>query len=38
MKDDLKTYVELCPICQRGKSKAVSLGGLLQPLAALDRI
>lgn len=38
MKNDVKKYVEECHVCQRNKALAVSLEGLLLPLAVPDAI
>ncbi|KAL4012033.1 hypothetical protein IC575_029106 [Cucumis melo] len=38
MKNDIKIYVDQCPVCQQNKTQALSLAGLLQPLPIPNRI
>ncbi|KAA0045700.1 ty3-gypsy retrotransposon protein [Cucumis melo var. makuwa] len=38
MKNDIKIYVDQCPVCQQNKTQALSPAGLLQPLPIPSRI
>ncbi|KAL4030371.1 hypothetical protein IC575_008607 [Cucumis melo] len=38
MKNDIKIYVDQCPVCQQNKTQALSPTGLLQPLPIPNRI
>ncbi|KAL0550082.1 hypothetical protein IC582_014580 [Cucumis melo] len=38
MKNDIKIYVDQCPVCQQNKTQALSPAGLLQPLPIPNRI
>ena len=36
LRDDIKTYLNTCDVCQRSKTSTTRMAGLLQPLEILD--
>ena len=37
LRDDVKTYVNTCDVCQRSKASTTRIAGLLQPLEIPER-